>query len=194
MSDADHLDRLRKRRADLEPLVDELTRVGINGTKEQRENLISYNQELSQIDAALLQAENTAALNRDADGRERERAAADDASFWFRRFMLSLQIGNGAGFLASLEGILHAEELSDAVTLAGLPAISFGLGVMLAGTLPIVLWGQRQAWIATNGVLRAFVGLALVVFTVGAATFFVLALGSIGGELLRHGLRLRSLL
>lgn len=57
--------------------------------------------------------------------------------FWFRPLMLSLQIGNGAAFVAIVTGLLHAE-IALVQTLAALvwvPAMYFGIGVAAAGLL-----------------------------------------------------------
>jgi hypothetical protein len=189
MTNDSSVDRLRERRPFLLNEIDELERQKrASGLSEQgRQELLAHNAALTQIDAALLQAENTSALNRDADGREQQKLANDDAAYWFRRFMISLQIGNGAGFLASLEAILHAEHMQAAIPLAGVPAVRFGLGVVMAGTLPAILWLQRLHWVAENPILREVSRAALIATALGAMAWFFLAVGTITNELVSLG-------
>ena len=113
--------------------------LGTRGYAEQPHLL----QEVAQIDTALLQADNTAALQHAAEQREQARLSQDDAAYWFRRFMLSLQIGNGAGFVAALAGMLQGDEVGTVARLAAAPAVLFGFGVLIAGLLPGLLWFSK---------------------------------------------------
>lgn len=136
--------------------------------------------ELATIDSALVQSENTKAIQKSEAAREREKAASDDASFWFRRFMLSLQIGNGAGLLAIVGGALQADDPKAALTLGSLQAVAFGYGVLMAGALPGVLAIERA--VKTSG-WRTLLRVAVAVLTLGSSAAFIYAIGALHGYL-----------
>lgn len=112
---------------------------------------------------------------------EDDRADREVQDFWFRRFMLSLQIGNGAAFLATVAGLLQADKsvLPIIAALAWPPAMYFAMGVTAAGLLPLLMAAQRAfprhrpvkrgAYIA----VLALTTLSMGFFAVGAATVVV---------------------
>ena len=129
---------------------------------------------------------------RDTASRELDRERRDDSTFWYRRFMLSLQIGNGAAMLALMTGVMGAEQ-KDMMFLSALawaPAMYFGIGLVAAGCLPGLLAGSR----ALRGVTlfnegftkRIAWAMSIIVIpmaTTLAAGAFVLGLGSVVVEI-----------
>lgn len=80
---------------------------------------------------------------RDAASREAQRESQDDATFWFRRFMVGLSLGNGAGFLAMASGILQAEDFTKLPATIAEPFTSFGRGLIMSGLIPLFLYFSR---------------------------------------------------
>lgn len=110
------------------------------------QELVTIEQTLAQIAATEAQAKATAAQVAATDAAERTRTAQDDAAFWFRRFMVSLQLANGAAFVAAVTGVLQADDLPRAAAVAASPTAWFALGILGSGLLPLVLWLERQPW------------------------------------------------
>jgi hypothetical protein len=113
---------------------------------------------------------------RNAARLERRKERKAEAEYWFRQWMNSLAIGNGAGFLSVTSGLLQANRLELALTLVYAPLTYFALGLLAAGMLRMLVWGihvspsgSRRQRISTNAVIFA---------TVASASFFVLGLGS----------------
>lgn len=94
--------------------------------------------------AAAAQKDAAEAQDRATAEQEREKSAADGAEFWFRRFMLSLQIGNGAAFVALAGGILQADNPAAAAAVAAKSFALFGGGLTLAGIIPLLLFFARR--------------------------------------------------
>ena len=110
------------------------------------QELVTIEQTLAQMAATAAQVASTAAQVEATEAAERMRIAQDDASFWFRRFVLSLQIANGAAFVAAVGGVLQADNLPVAAAAAASPTAWFALGIFGSGLLPLILWLERQAW------------------------------------------------
>lgn len=110
-------------------------------------------------------------------------SAAEDQAFWFRRFMTSLQIGNGAGFLAAVSGIVQADAnvLPIIATLIWPPATYFGLGVGAAGILPLMLAARRGA--DGKPLLVSLARSAVLILTTFSIGFFGLGVGSVVVEI-----------
>ena len=137
--------------------------------------------ELATIESALIQADNTTAINDAAAQRALEVAQRDDAAFWFRRFILSLQIGNGAALLAALSGALQATDVREAAESIRWATAFFGLGVILAGALPGAIWLQR---LSPRGKRAELAFRAAISFlAVGSAVSFVAGVGYIQGHM-----------
>lgn len=118
---------------------------------------------------------------------EEDRASREGREFWFRRFMLSLQIGNGAAFLATVAGLLQADKdvLSVMAVLAWPPAMYFGLGVGSAGLLPLLMFAREA--VPVDGKWRRIVHLAVLTFTTFSMGFFALGAGSVVVEIRQLG-------
>lgn len=110
---------------------------------------------------------------------EDERAAREGRDFWFRRFILSLQIGNGAAFLATVTGMFQAEKdvLSIMAVLAWAPALYFALGVGAAGVLPLLMFAQTA--VRGHRLRESLVRHAVIALTTFSMGFFVLGSGSV---------------
>ncbi|RRN64292.1 hypothetical protein [Caulobacter sp. 602-1] len=111
---------------------------------------------------------------------EDDRAAREGRDFWFRRFMLSLQIGNGAAFLATVAGLLQADKdvLSVMAVLVWPPATYFGLGVGAAGLLPLLMFARqsvsRPTWVRiAHAAVLLFVTFSMGLFALGAGSVVV---------------------
>ncbi|MDO8900134.1 MAG: hypothetical protein Q7V15_02140 [Phenylobacterium sp.] len=143
--------------------------------------------ELDRLDAALVQVQHTRAIESDLRARDRERAEAENATFWFRRFMLSLQIGNGAGFLAaaSIVSQVDSEAIYMAAVLAWAPATYFALGTGAAGLLPLIM--AAHAWANGHPVGKRAANLASLALTTFAVLFFVCGMASVVVELRQIG-------
>jgi hypothetical protein len=135
--------------------------------------------ELAELDRQRRQIQD----RQDAEERARYevelREAAQGADFWFRRFMLSLQIGNGAAFLAVVTSVVGADQMAQAAKWAILPAMGFGVGAIFSGMLPMLLWVQRVQMLA--GVRPLFRSLTASFAIVGAVAFFAGMTGVIWG-------------
>lgn len=142
---------------------------------------------LDQFDAALAQTELTEALQADAAAREAQRAEQENATFWFRRFMLSLQIGNGAGFLATaaVVGQVDAAAISLTAVLAWAPAMYFGLGTATAGLLPLIM--AASAWAKDHPRARQAANIGGWLLTTAAVGFFACGMTSVVWELRQLG-------
>ena len=118
---------------------------------------------------------------------EEDRASREGREFWFRRFMLSLQIGNGAAFLATVAGLLQADKdvLSVMAVLAWPPAMYFALGVGSAGLLPLLMFAREA--VPIDGRWRRIVHLAVLTFTTFSMGFFALGAGSVVVEIRQLG-------
>jgi len=81
--------------------------------------------------------------------RHRERKA--EADYWFRQWMNSLAIGNGAGFLAVTSGLLQAGRLERAITLVFAPLTYFALGLLFAGALRLLVWSTHTTKLGSLG-------------------------------------------
>lgn len=101
--------------------------------------------------AAKAQSDLAEAQSADTASREDARLKQDDAAFWFRRFILSLQIGNGAGFVALAGGVLQADKPREVAVLA-FPSFGwFAGGLILAGLVPGLLYLQRRYDVPRGG-------------------------------------------
>jgi hypothetical protein len=133
--------------------------------------------ELDVVDAALAQSDLTQALQADTAAREAARAAAqaeqENTTFWYRRFMLSLQIGNGTGFLATLTAFAQADPDAwvPAAGFAFWPAYYFGGGVVAAGLLPLLAAFERHSEFGPRA-RNAMNGGILLLTTIAAFAFF----------------------
>lgn len=97
-----------------------------------------------QAEVAEVQREATEAQRAATAEAELTRLEAEGTDFWLRRFILSLQIGNGAAFLAVVSSILQAANFEFAARLAFPPALGFGFGVLFAGAIPFAMWFERR--------------------------------------------------
>lgn len=92
----------------------------------------------AQVGVADAQRE-VAAAQRDANlTAERERSASEDVTFWSRRYLTTISVGNAAGLSAVLIAMNQAD--APAVDLRGLVWIilAFGGGAFLGGTVPLL--------------------------------------------------------
>lgn len=67
----------------------------------------------------------------------------DEATFWFRRFLLALGIANAAAFASVAGGVMGAKDavlLQKIAAEALFPIQLFGFGAITAGLIPLVLW------------------------------------------------------
>ena len=142
---------------------------------------------LDEFDAALVQTDLTEALQNQETQRAAERAEQENAAFWFRRFMLSLQIGNGAGFLASaaIVGQVEVEAMPVAAVLAWAPAAYFACGTAVAGALPLIL--AAQAWAKDRPSLSYIANRTTWAMTASAIAFFLAGMASVVVELRQLG-------
>lgn len=142
-------------------------------------------QDLDAVELAIAQTGFTDAL--DAVTREAARAAQENATFWFRRFMLSLQIGNGAGFLAAaaVVGQADASAIHLAAVLAWAPAAYFAVGTAAAGLLPLIM--AAHAWARDNPRGRYAANAGGLFLTVLAAGLFACGMTSVVWELRQLG-------
>lgn len=99
-------------------------------------------QEILEIEQILVQHEATKAQLQETATLEAERAKSEGADFWFRRFLLSLAVGNAAAFLALASGLLQADDPIAAAKLIRLPLQHFGHGLLAAGAIPAIMWAR----------------------------------------------------
>lgn len=67
-------------------------------------------------------------------------AAREGSAFWFRRYCTSLAIAHGGAFVAIVAGVLQSDRTAFIAAAAFLPLVHFGVGMVMAGFLPITLW------------------------------------------------------
>lgn len=111
---------------------------------------------------------------REASESERQRERDAEAIFWYRRAILSLQIGHGAVLAAVLGGLMQAENIPLAARVASGPAAWFGAGLVAAGVLPFLLWAAATTW---GERFRRGVRAALAVLTAVSAACFLAGVG-----------------
>lgn len=181
-------ERLRARRQKLLQDLDRVARQyeaqGLESFRTRRDRL---EHELDELDGRLMQAELTAALETDTAAREAARLDQESATFWFRRFMLSLQIGNGAGFLATaaVVGQVDSAAIPLAAVLAWAPATYFGLGTAAAGLLPLVMAARASA--KDRPAARRFANIGTWLLTTLAVGLFACGMTSVVVELRELG-------
>jgi len=110
----------------------------------------------------------------DHSRRVDEAARREDAGFWFRRFMLGLQIANGGAFAAITAGVFQADDPALAARLVHAPYSLFAAGLLAAGLIPFALWGAR-VFAGRKNISIAFSSAAQVL-PLGSAVAFVIAL------------------
>ncbi|MBO9710545.1 MAG: hypothetical protein J7521_20280 [Caulobacter sp.] len=71
---------------------------------------------------------------------DREKAAAEGANFWFRRFFTTLGIANAAAFAALSSGLLQADKPAEIAPLVAPAMVQFAWGLLTAGSIPLLLW------------------------------------------------------
>jgi len=149
--------RLEARLKQLQVWFDTPAQVPVAGSPEWQVTLASTEQQsaveiaLAQLDvaeatreAASAQRELAQAQDRATSEQEREKAAKDDATFWFRRFILGLSIAHGAAIAAITAGVFQANDPIQAAKLIDLPYTLFAIGLLGAGATPLVLWRERS--------------------------------------------------
>jgi hypothetical protein len=188
-------ERLRQRRAELQAylgmvelvMADLDRRAWADAEREKTELAIDA------IDMALLQSAQTEAIERDTNSREALRLEAENAAFWDRRFMVSLQVGNGAGFLATVGAVFQAPIEAAAMWAGPATLISgfFGVGTIAAGMLPSLAGIQTQApagsriWRMARYGMIVLVGIACGAFGGGTVTV-VQAIGRVAEQPPKH--------
>ena len=189
----DEIDKLRVRLSDVEKAL-EAAPSGRVGSSEWNK-VVALTEERGSIELVLAQLEvatatrEAAAAQRDAaqaqqratDEREHEKQAQDDAAFWFRRFILSLQIGNGAGFLALATGVLQADNFNTVARLAVGPFLWFGAGTIVAGIVPGILYIER---LQKRANLKSLAQAAAIGAGITGAMFFIFAVVASYGSVL----------
>ncbi len=149
--------RLEARLKQLQAWFDTPAQVPVAGSPEWQVTQASTEQQsaveiaLAQLDvaeatreAASAQRELAQAQDRATSEQEREKAAKDDATFWFRRFILGLSIAHGAAIAAITAGVFQANDPVQAAKLIDLPYALFAIGLLGAGATPLVLWRERS--------------------------------------------------
>jgi len=138
----------------------------------------------AQIGVAHAQREVAAAQRSATEDAERARAASEDVTFWSRRFLTTISVGNAAGLSAVLIAMNQAD--APTVDLRRLVWIifAFGSGAFLGGTVPLL----RLAFASEHLLpMRPFLEiladwvypiLAAAFFLVGAVILVDLSLGS----------------
>lgn len=120
-----------------------------------------------------------AAAQRDAnETAEKERTASEDVTFWTRRFLTTISVGNAAGLSAVLIAMNQADAPSVGLERLGWIILAFGGGAFLGGTVPLlrlVLAADRLR--SMRAFLRLLAGwvypiLATACFLIGA-TFLI---------------------
>lgn len=167
---------------ELRRATEQYEKLGLDSFRNRRDGL---EQELDKIDSMLMQSDLTGALEADTAAREADRAERENFTFWFRRFMLSLQIGNGGGFLATVAAVQQADpaSLSTLAKLLALPVTFFGIGTILAGLLPLIMAAHANERLTKRAQTSAE-GIALAL-TMGAAAFFACGVLTVTWELLQ---------
>lgn len=72
------------------------------------------------------------------------RAGGAERVFWFRRYLTTLAIANGAAFVTLANGYLQAKDRHLTALLVADPLTLFGIGGMMAGLVPICLWLKAE--------------------------------------------------
>jgi len=99
------------------------------------QNAVARGQEL----LASAQREATDAQLRATASSERDRAWSEGQAFWLRRFFTSVAVANGAGAFASVTALLRPDPPEVGIGQAQLIISCFGLGLVIAGLLPLLL-------------------------------------------------------
>lgn len=184
MTEPDPITRLKERRrkmlSDLERLRRSAHETGAGLLDEKAGNVA---RQIDKLDAALVQASLSQAIEAETQAREGARAEQENTTFWYRRFMLSLQIGNGTGFLATLTAFAQADADAwpAAARFAFWPAYHFGAGVVAAGLLPLLVAFERHSEFGPRG--RHAMNGGILLLTIIAAGAFVAGVWEVGTQL-----------
>lgn len=133
---------------------------------------------------------------------EMQRAAAEGANFWFRRFFTTLGIANAAAFAALASGLLQADKPAEIASIAAPAMIQFAWGMLTAGSIPLLLWIRfgaddwlseryeqppliKRARFAVKHLSQTAMVIAATFSVVDFAQGLFMALGSIQG-IIRH--------
>lgn len=153
-------------------------------TKGWRDELRSLEQEAAALElrrASVIEAND---MQRKAAELARTDAAdaraSEEATFWFRRFFTSLAIANGAAFVALAAGFLQADDRALVAPLLPSPMTHFGVGMVLAGAVPLLFWLKIQTgkipekWMighisngSVTGLIVSFVSASVIALLMG---------------------------
>jgi len=156
----------------------ERSRRNIDELREVEATLATMQLADAQAGVAGAQREVAAAQRAANETAEKERTASEDVTFWTRRFLTTISVGNAAGLSATLIAMNQADAPSVSLGRLAWIILAFGGGAFLGGTVPLL----RLALAADRlRPMRAFLGLlagwiypvlATACFLIGA-TFLV---------------------
>jgi len=92
----------------------------------------------AQLRVADAQHEVASAQRASNEAADKERAASEDVTFWTRRFLTTISLGNAAGLSAVLIAMNQADAPSVDIRRLGWIIIAFGTGAFLGGTVPLL--------------------------------------------------------
>jgi hypothetical protein len=76
--------------------------------------------------------------------RERAKGEIESATFWSRRFFVTLALANAGAFVTMASGLVQAEDPSKIAALVTPALVHFSWGMLASGAIPLFLWIQYQ--------------------------------------------------
>ncbi len=110
-----------------------------------------------------------------SEAADRARSASEDATFWGRRFLTTISLGNAAGLSAVLLAMGQSDAPSVNPRLLLWVIIAFGAGAFIGGTVPLLrlaIFSER--WRGARGLLKV---LANWIYPILATLFFLVGTG-----------------
>lgn len=135
-----------------------------------RERLFDIQDRIAAKRLSLAQIEDAEAQTAAARAAAESAATKEDASFWLRRFILSLSIANGTGFVGLAAGVLQSEGLNLLAAPVTPVLWLFALGLVTSGVMPGAMWVLISWRAAASWSIRGVTGVLVVV---SAACFLV---------------------
>ncbi len=144
MTTLDHLDRELKR------VHDELAKVGRKAAAEtdsqrlaqMQQQLMVLGKRRNELQEARRKAWEDESAELLQQRQEREKVQFESATFWSRRFFVTLALANAGAFVAMTSGLIQADRPAEVAALVTPAMIHFAWGMLASGSIPLFFWGE----------------------------------------------------
>jgi len=108
-----------------------------------------------------------------------EKMSEDDRVFWLRRFFTTMAIGHAVAFVGLASGLMQSDERRWLASTVADAMVIFGIGLVLSGSLPFLLFLQTQRMWSRPA--RGGLKIAIGAIATTAALLFVAGLVQVVG-------------